>query len=230
MKIIWLGHSGFRIEIGNQIFLIDPWLKNNPVFPSSKINQVVDQVTYIIVSHGHDDHAKDGIEISKTKGIPIVGIYDLISYLEKVEGIKGVGFNRGGTITLGNVKITMVSASHSSSFMSKNGLTYSGTEVGFMISYNNRTIYFSGDTDIMADMQWFEEVHRPEIGILSAGGHFTMDMERVAFAASRFFNFKTIIPCHYKTFPFLEQSADLLVKKLPEVSIMEPEVLVPIIL
>ena len=124
----------------------------------------------------------------------------------------------------------MVSASHSSSFMSKNRLVYGGNEVGFMISHENRTIYFSGDTDIMADMQWFEEVHKPEIGILSAGGHFTMDMERTAFAASKFFNFKTIIPCHYKTFPLLEQSADLLIRKLPEVSIIEPTVLVPIIL
>ena len=36
MKITWLGHSGFRIEIGNQILLVDPWLTGNPVFPQDK--------------------------------------------------------------------------------------------------------------------------------------------------------------------------------------------------
>jgi hypothetical protein len=49
-----------------------------------------------------------------------------------------------------------------------------------MIRGEDRTIYFSGDTDVMADMGIFEELHHPEIGILCAGGHFTMDMERAA--------------------------------------------------
>lgn len=33
MKIIWLGHSGFRIEIEQAVLLIDPWLTGNPMFP-----------------------------------------------------------------------------------------------------------------------------------------------------------------------------------------------------
>ena len=77
----------------------------------------------------------------------------------------------------------------------------------------------------MADMALFEELHHPEIGILSAGGHFTMDMERAAFAARKFFNFKTVIPCHYRTFPLLEQSADKLKAGLPGVAVLTPEVM-----
>ena len=63
-----------------------------------------------------------------------------------------------------------------------------------MIAGEGRTIYVSGDTDVMADMAVFEDLHHPEIGILCAGGHFTMDMERAAYAAKRFFNFETVIP------------------------------------
>ena len=33
MKIIWLGHSGFRIEIEEAVLLIDPWLTATPCFP-----------------------------------------------------------------------------------------------------------------------------------------------------------------------------------------------------
>ena len=77
----------------------------------------------------------------------------------------------------------------------------------------------------MADMALFEELHHPEIGILCAGGHFTMDMERAAFAARKFFNFQTVIPCHYRTFPLLEQSAEKLKAGLPGVRVIEPQVL-----
>ena len=80
----------------------------------------------------------------------------------------------------------------------------------------------------MADMAWMGEYHAPDIGILCAGGHFTMDMKRAAFAAAKYFNFKTVIPCHYRTFPLLEQSAEALIKGLPGVQVIEPEVMRPI--
>jgi L-ascorbate metabolism protein UlaG (beta-lactamase superfamily) len=52
-----------------------------------------------------------------------------------------------------------------------------------------------------------------------------MDMKQAAYAAKRYFNFKTLIPCHYRTFPILEQNADHLVKALPGVAVIEPKVL-----
>ena len=225
LKITWLGHSGFKIELANQIFLIDPWLYGNPVFPEEKIGVTLNGVTHCLLSHAHSDHAKDAIKIAENRDITIVGIYDFMTHLERTYKLKCLGFNRGGTINIGDIKITMVAASHSSSFETDGKTYYGGSEAGFMISGQNRSIYFSGDTDIMADMAWFNELHSPEIGILSAGGHFTMDMERAAFAAHKFFNFKTVIPCHYKTFSVLEQSASELTKRLPNVAVIEPEVL-----
>ena len=97
-----------------------------------------------------------------------------------------------------------------------------------MIKGEDQTIYVSGDTDVMADMAIFEALHKPDIGILCAGGHFTMDMKRAAYAANTFFNFKTIIPCHYKTFPLLEHSADHLIKAVPQANVIEPEVMIGI--
>ncbi len=101
----------------------------------------------------------------------------------------------------------MVNASHSSSFDGNEGPVYAGHESGYMIAGEGHVIYVSGDTDIMADMQWMGEYHQPDIGILCAGGHFTMDMDRAAWAARKYFDFKTVIPCHYKTFPLLAQDA-----------------------
>jgi L-ascorbate metabolism protein UlaG (beta-lactamase superfamily) len=101
-------------------------------------------------------------------------------------------------------------------------------ETGFMISGEGHTIYHSGDTAIMADMDWMGDYHKPDIGILSAGGHFTMDMAQAAYAAKRYFNFKTVIPCHYRTFDALEQSAQALTDGLPGVDVVEPQVMQPI--
>lgn len=225
MNITWLGHSGFLIEIGGKVLLIDPWLTGNPMFPEDRRDEAIKGATHVLVSHAHGDHCGDGPVVAKELGIPVVGKYDLCSYLEAKKGNEVIGFNNGGTVDLGGVNVTLVAASHSSSFAGDDGPVYLGTEAGFMIEAAGRTIYFSGDTDVMADMALFEELHHPEIGILSAGGHFTMDMKRAAFAAKKFFNFKTVIPCHYKTFPLLEQNADAMAKALPGVNVVEMEIM-----
>src|SRR5690606_29338786 len=106
------------------------------------------------------------------------------------EGIRGIGFNKGGTLDLGGVKVTMVNAVHSSTLPTAEGPRYLGSEAGYMIEGEGHTIYVSGDTDVMADMKVFNDLHAPDIGILAAGGHFTMDMRRAAYAAKTFFDFK----------------------------------------
>lgn len=230
MKIIWLGHSGFRIEIAGAVLLVDPWLSGNPLFPADRRDEALQGATHVLLTHGHGDHASDAIAIARELSVPVVGIYDLISWWQTTEGIDGIGFNKGGTVTLGEARVTMVAASHSSSVSGPAGPVYAGTESGYMIAGEGHVIYLSGDTDIMADMAWMGELHKPDIGILSAGGHFTMDMSRAAFAARKYFNFKTVIPNHYRTFPLLEQNADALRSGLPPgVTLIEPEVLVPIL-
>ena len=148
-----------------------------------------------------------------------------MNYWAEHKGLDTIGFNKGGTVDLGGVQIAMVPASHSSTFMTENGLEAGGSEIGFMIMGEDKTVYVSGDTGIMADMEWMGEYYQPDVGILSAGGHFTMDMKQTAYAAKKYFNFKTVIPCHYRTFPLLEQDASVLAAGLPGVDVIEPEVL-----
>jgi len=225
MKITWLGHASFRIEIANQVLLLDPWVTGNPMFDPEERAAAIAGATHILVTHGHGDHATDAPAIAVELGIPVVGIYDLMQWFESQHGIQTVGFNKGGTVQLGEVAVTMVNATHSSSMASDSGPVYTGSEAGFVISGAGHTIYATGDTDVMADMAIINDLHKPDIGILCAGGHFTMDMTRAAYAARTFFAFKTVIPCHYRTFPLLEQSAQALVDGLPGVQVIEPEVM-----
>ena len=230
MKIIWLGHGSFRIETNNLVLLVDPWLTGNPVLPEDQHEAAIAGTTHLILTHAHFDHVADMLPLARKLGVPIVGQYDLMSYWNEHEHLDTVGFNKGGTVDLGGAALTMVPASHSSTFATEEGPKAAGSEVGYMLMAEGRTVYISGDTDIMADMGWMGDYYKPDVGILSAGGHFTMDMKGTAYAAKRYFDFKTVIPCHYKTFPILEQSAEALVDGLPGVEVIEPEVMVPIIL
>lgn len=226
MKLTWFGHAGFRLEIEQAVILIDPWLSGNPVFPDDRRREAIEGATHILLTHGHGDHSGDTLSIARSQNIPVVGIADLISTWETHQDIAGIGFNKGGTVDLGGAKVTMVNASHSSSIEGNEGPIYAGHESGYMIAGEGHVIYVTGDTDIMADMAWMGEYHQPDIGILCAGGHYTMDMKRATWAARKYFDFKTVIPCHYKTFPILEQSAAVMIEGLPGVDVIEPEVMV----
>lgn len=225
MKIIWLGHGSFRIEIEDQVLLIDPWLTGNPVLPEVSHDAAVSGATQLVLTHAHFDHVADILPLTQKLGVPVVGQYDVMSHWAEAEGIETVGFNKGGTVALGACSLAMVPASHSSTFGTPDGPKAAGSEVGYMLSGEGHTVYISGDTAIMADMAWMGEYYAPDIGILSAGGHFTMDMKQTAWAAKKYFNFSTVIPCHYKTFPILEQTAEDLVAGLPGVTVIEPEVM-----
>lgn len=225
MKIIWLGHGSFRFDTGETSILLDPWLTGNPVLPEDNHDAAIAGATHILLTHVHFDHAVDVVSLARKLGIPALGQYDIMGHWAETEKIETIGFNKGGTIDLGEVRISMVPAAHSSTFATPDGPRTGGSEVGYMLHAEGKTTYISGDTAIMADMEWMGDVYKPDIGILSAGGYFTMDMKSAAYAAKRYFDFKTVIPAHYRTFPILEQSADELKAGLPGVDVIEPQVM-----
>jgi len=225
MQLTWLGHASFRMEIGNEVLLIDPWLEGNPVFPEDRRDEAIRGATQILLTHGHGDHASNTIGLARELGVPVICVHELAELFGAEDGVNAAGMGKGGTVALDGVTVTMVNAVHSSSVDFKGGVQYAGEPAGFMIKGDGHVIYVSGDTDVMADMEWFGDYHNPDIGILCCGGHYTMDMEAAAYAAKRYFNFKTIVPCHYKTFPLLAQSAAPLAEALPGVEVRELEVM-----
>lgn len=230
MNIIWLGHSGFRIETKSAVLLIDPWLDGNPMFPVERKAEATAGATHILLTHAHGDHASGALKLAAETGARIAAIHELAEWLGRQGAADVVGFGKGGTIDCADAHVTMVNASHSASIDFQGGDAIpGGSAAGFMIKAEDQVIYVSGDTDIMADMEWMGDYHKPTIGILSCGGHYTMDMDRAAYAARRYFKFHTIIPCHYRTFPLLAQDASALKAGVPPgIRVIEPEVLEPI--
>ena len=230
MQITWLGHSGFRIEVESAVLLVDPWLTGNPMFPADRRAQAIAGATHILLTHAHGDHACDAAGLATELGISILCIHELSEWYKSNTAAQTTGMGKGGTVDLAGAQVTMVNACHSSTIDFLGGPPIpAGDAAGFMIAGNGHTIYVSGDTDVMADMGWMGELHQPDIGLLATGGHYTMDMKRAAFAARRYFNFKTVIPCHYRTFPLVAQEASDLVLGLPGVQVIEPQVMEPMV-
>ena len=155
MQIIWLGHGSFCIEIAGLILLIGPWLGRNPMLPQALHQRAVTGASHILITHGHADHSADALTLASALNVPILGQYDLMAYWSDTEKVQTTGFNKGGTVDLDGVAVTMVHAVHSSSMSAPDGPRFVGTECGFMISGDGQTIYVSGDTDVMADMKVF---------------------------------------------------------------------------
>ena len=132
--------------------------------------KAVEGATQILISHAHQDHSLDALQLAQALNVPILGQYDLMGYWAETQDIKTIGFNKGGTLALDGIAVTMVHAVHSSSLSTPDGPRFAGTECGFMISGAGHMIYISGDTDVMADMKVFNDLHAPDIGIIFAGG------------------------------------------------------------
>lgn len=207
LAITWLGHSAFLLRTpGGQRLLFDPWFTGNPAFPAGATPQEVDLV---LISHGHSDHITDVAAVAKATGAPVVGIFEITSWL----GAKGVQhvepMNKGGTITVKGLRITMTDARHSSS-VDDSGTVYLGEPAGFVIMLEDgRTLYYAGDTSLFSDMKLIGELYQPDIAFLPIGDRFTMGPDTAAIAA-KWLGVRQVVPMHYGTFPLLTGTPDQL--------------------
>ncbi|APH72506.1 metal-dependent hydrolase [Aquibium oceanicum] len=211
MKITWLGHSAFRIEAGEAKILIDPFLTGNPSWDKGW-EQISEGVTHVLLTHGHNDHVGDAEAILKKTGAMLVASFEICMFLvgKGVDQNKINPGNTGGTVDCGGFTTTFVQALHSSSFGGEGGQnTYLGNPLGLVLHFPaDKTLYHMGDTDIFSDMGLINELHEPKIGLVPIGDRFTMGGAVAALACRRFFKFETVIPCHYASFPIVDQSAD----------------------
>ncbi len=211
LAITWLGHSAFHLKTpGGKHVLLDPWYTGNPSFPAHAKPKTAD---VILVSHGHSDHITDAAAMAKATGATVVGIWEVCSWL----GAKGVQhtepMNKGGTIEVKGLRITMTEAIHSSSF-DENGIVYLGEPAGFVVRLENgQTIYFAGDTALFTDMKLIGELYSPDIAFLPIGDRFTMGPDTAAMAA-RWLGVKQVVPMHWGTFPLLTGTPSVLKERL----------------
>ena len=220
IQLTWIGHATFRVQTpeGTTI-LIDPWVMGNPMCPESEKN--VKKVDVLLCTHGHMDHIGDAVEIVKKHNPKIVGIPELCSWLQKKGAKQILPFNKGGTQTVGDIKVTMVHADHSCGIQDGDEIIYGGEACGYVIEFSNGVkIYHAGDTNVFGDMKIIHELYAPGIAMLPIGDHYTMGPREAAYACN-LLKPKTVIPMHFGTFPPLVGRPNQLQKLVPSVEVVE---------
>jgi L-ascorbate metabolism protein UlaG (beta-lactamase superfamily) len=195
MDVRFLGHACFTLSDGETTVLIDPFLSGNP---NSAVSADEVQATTVLLTHGHADHVGDTVAIAKRTGAPVFAITELAGELEG-EGVEVVNCNLGGTHTFDWGWAKLVPAWHTST--TPKGTV--STPAGLLIKFGDTVVYHLGDTALFSDLQLVGRRHPVDIALIPIGGHFTMDRFDAVDAAD-FVGAKTIIPCHYNTFPAIE--------------------------
>ena len=203
MKIQWLGHSAFHIVTDKKLqIMIDPFITENPACPVN----VEDITTDIIcVTHGHNDHFGDTVEIAERNKAMIICNHEHSVYLQE-QDLDSWGMNIGGNCSTHGISVTMVNANHSADMDFIQGIGPGGSSCGYILQLENgRRIYHSGDTGLFGDMRKvIRDVYQPHIALMPIGDRYTMGFKEASIAA-KWIEPEILIPMHYNTFPVIEQ-------------------------
>jgi len=212
LQVSYHGHSVVQVKCNNKKIIIDPFIKGNPL-----TDLTVDQVNVdvIILTHGHNDHVGDTVEIAKKNNALVIAPYELAVYIGK-NGIDIHPMNLGGAyqFDFGTVKLTQ--AFHGSSYQEEDGtVIYTGMPSGVLLSVEDKTLYHAGDTALFSDMKMIGERNSIDLAFLPIGDNLTMGPEDAKDAAN-WLKARKVVPIHYDTFPAIKQDPVKFSQMLPE--------------
>lgn len=213
MKVSYHGHSVVKVEANGKTILFDPFITGNGL-TDLKADDV--KVDVILLTHGHNDHVGDTVDLALKNDALVVAPFELAEYLGW-QGVKVHEMHIGGAheFDFGRVKLTQ--AFHGSSYTDYETKTivYTGMPSGILLTIDGKTIFHAGDTALFSDMKMIGELNDIDVAFLPIGDNFTMGPDDAVLAA-KWLNACTVVPIHFNTFPVIEQNPQEFVSKLPE--------------
>lgn len=206
MKCSWHGHSVIQLELDSYKLIIDPFIEGNSLCDLDVDNLKVD---YILLTHAHNDHVGDTIQLAKNNNATVIAMVELADYLSQF-GIQTHGMNIGGAFDFPFGRVKFTQAFHSSTYNDGEKDIAMGLAGGIMIDNGKHKLYHAGDTALFGDMKHIGPV---DIAFLPIGDNFTMGIDD-AVKAAKLIQCKTVVPIHYNTFPIIEQNPQDFIRKL----------------
>jgi L-ascorbate metabolism protein UlaG (beta-lactamase superfamily) len=195
MKITYFWHSAVLLEWEKTI-LIDPFISWNPL-NNIDINTI--NPDYILVTHWHEDHIWDAIEIARNSSATIIAIVELANYFKWL-WLKTIWFNVWWELELQDLRIKMTEAIHSSSLQNWDNAWLA---TWFLIFIENKCFYHAGDTGLFYNMKEVISKNNIDIAFLPIWWYYTMWIDDAVIATS-WLDCKNVIPIHYNTFPSIK--------------------------
>ena len=173
--ITWLGQSGFIINTNNKTIAIDPYQAKGCALSD-----------IILITHPHWDHLSLE-DIDRFKKPNTIIITESQS-AEKVSGDVRI-IQIGQEMQIDGIKISAVRA-----YNLKNDAPHpkKNNWLGFIINIDGVTIYHSGDTDLIPEMENFNI----DIALLPVSGTYVMNADKAIEAVFKI-NPRIAIPMHY---------------------------------
>jgi L-ascorbate metabolism protein UlaG (beta-lactamase superfamily) len=223
--ITWMGHASFRITTPDgRTVLIDPWI-SGPTCPEKE--KTFSRVDLLLFTHAHWDHFADALTLTRQYTPKTVVIIETGQWLESKGVANVIGMNKGGTVNVDGIEVTMVHAVHSNSIVDEGRVLYAGDPAGFVVRLpGGLTLYHAGDTAVFSDMRLIGELYRPELALLPIGDHFTMG-PREAAQAVRLLGVRHVVPMHYGTFPLLTGTPEAFQREVAAIAGLQVHVLQP---
>ncbi len=225
VQVTWLGHGTFLFRSpGGKTFLLDPWVEGNPAVPA-ELKQI-GKLDAMLITHAHFDHTGDAVAIAQqSQPEQVVAIFELAAWLEGKGVQNTIGINKGGSVDVQGVRVTMVHAIHSSGIVEDGNIIYGGDAAGYVLDFGNGfRLYAAGDTTVFTDMQLIGQLYQPQVAILPIGDFYTMSPREAAFAV-RLCGVRAVIPAHYGTFPALNGTPGALREELSKLGLSNVEVI-----
>ncbi len=213
-RLVYHGHSCFCLEDEKYQVVIDPFLSGNPL---ADVQPADLKPTHILVTHGHDDHLGDALELARSNKALIVAPNELALYCQS-KGAEVHAMHIGGSYAFSFGRVKLTPAWHGSAVIRNGEIIYTGCPCGFIVEFAGKYIYHAGDTGLFGDMRLIGDNFQLDFALLPIGDNYVMGPDDAVLAA-QMLRAGITIPMHYNTFPIFKQDPEKFVNSLKQVNL-----------
>jgi len=192
MRVTQIGHSTVLVEAGGLRLILDPYFgrRGNPAYrrrvPPARTREACRDVDAVLLSHAHFDHIDRRYLRAISPDVPVFAPYRVAWLISLLCGREIRAVRPWRQFTIGSAYIVPVTARHTA------------PGVGYVISINEKTLYFAGDTFVGNFMKEVGDRFRPDVCLMPVARYRipTTMGNAGAIEAARLIRPRTIIPIH----------------------------------